>query len=201
MEKQSIKEFDRWANGYDNSRGKFFFVNANKDLVKYIGNGKATLLDIGCGTGILLEQLMKKKNLRLYGIDISPEMVKIAQKKFSGFNVKIKRGSVSRLPYKSNTFDYVTCSSSFHHYQDSRKSLQEMVRVLKHKGKLIILDGYLDGLFNKIFWKIEHSKDKENKVFRYTKNEMKKLFEETGLEDIKQAVNQHVNLITVGTKK
>jgi ubiquinone/menaquinone biosynthesis C-methylase UbiE len=202
LEKKSIKEFDKWAKGYDSSSGKFFFVRANMSLTKYIGNEeRANLLDIGCGTGILFEQLLAKKNLKLYGIDISPKMVKIAQEKFRGLSkVKIKLGSVSHLQYKSNTFNYVTCSNSFHHYPDSNKSLQEMVRVLKRKGKLIILDGYLDGSFSNLFWKIENTLNKEGKVFRYTKDEMKKLFEEAGLKNIRQAVAQHVNLITVGTK-
>lgn len=201
LEKKSIKEFNKWAKGYDSSRGKFFFVRANMSLKKYIGNEKASLLDVGCGTGILLEQLLTKKNLKLYGIDISPKMARIAQEKFRGLSkVKIKLGSVSHLLYKSNIFNYVVCSNSFHHHPDSHKSLHEMVRVLKRNGKLIILDGYLDGSFSSLFWKIENTLNKEGKVFRYTRDEMKKLFEEAGLKNIKQTVDQHINLITVGIK-
>ena len=40
------------------------------------------------------------------------------------------------MPYEDDSFDYVTCASSFHHHPNPFQSIKEMVRVLKLGGKL-----------------------------------------------------------------
>ncbi|GAF88545.1 unnamed protein product, partial [marine sediment metagenome] len=103
---------------------------------------EVSILDVGVGTGILIEQVLpKNKSAHLFGVDISPEMVKKAKRKFKGKNnVSIALGSASKLPHKDNSFEFVTCVNSFHHHPDSIQSLEEMKRVLKPGGKVILSD-------------------------------------------------------------
>jgi ubiquinone/menaquinone biosynthesis C-methylase UbiE len=57
------------------------------------------------------------------------------------------RGDSERLPFGSRTFDIVTCANSFHHYPRQDRAIAEMRRVLRFGGRLMIIDGYRDGLW------------------------------------------------------
>ena len=65
------------------------------------------------------------------------------------------KADVHRLPFKDDFFDYVTSTEAFHHYHDQQKALQEMFRVTKTGGKIIIVDinfflRHIHWLFQKI---------------------------------------------------
>ena len=203
LEINSIREFNEWAKTYDGVLNRIYFSLSNRILANLIHlQPNQSLLDVGCGTGIFLEIFAKKdSNLKLCGVDISSEMVSVAKNKFTDFpNINITLGSVSKLPYGMNQFNYVVCANSFHHHPDSEKSISEMVRVLKPGGKLLILDGFTDGNFRKKFWKRENKQHYEGKVFRYSKKEMLHLFKQVGLINIEQKISMHINLITMGKK-
>ncbi len=204
-EKNSIIKFNSWAKTYDNSSiYNFFLTHSNKAIVRLLPQIlEVSILDVGVGTGILIEQVLpKNKSANLFGIDISPEMVKKAKRKFKGkSNVTIALGSASKLPHKDNSFEFVTCVNSFHHHADSIQSLKEMKRVLKPGGKVILSDGCLDGFFRHTVFKIESSNGKEGKVYRYTKGQTKDLFIQAGFINISQHYSLYFNLITVGEKQ
>ena len=156
LEENSKIEFNKWAKTYDNFFNHLFFSHSNKKVANLISFSKnSSILDVGSGTGILIEQLVSKKNLKINGLDLSPEMVKISKEKFrKNKNVTITLGSAVKMPFKNSSFDYVTCSHSFHHHSNSLQSLKEMYRVLKPRGKIIILDATKDGIIRKLFCKI-----------------------------------------------
>ena len=97
------------------------------------------LLDIGCGTGYLINMLSKNYNAEYTGLDLSPEMIKQAQGKNIKNSVFIE-GRSDELPFANDTFDIVTCSQSFHHYPETDKPMQEARRVLKQGGLYILSD-------------------------------------------------------------
>ncbi len=97
------------------------------------------LLDIGCGTGYLINMLSKEYEAEFTGIDLSPEMIKQAKGKNIG-NAIFVEGKSDELPFEENTFDVVTCSQSFHHYPETNKPMQEVKRVLKPGGLYILSD-------------------------------------------------------------
>ena len=200
LEENSKKEFNSWAKTYDNFFNHLFFSFSNKKVVNLINfNKNSSILDVGSGTGILIEQLVSNKNLRIYGLDLSPEMVRISKEKFKkNKNVTIALGSAVKMPFKNNSFDYVTCSHSFHHHPSSLQSLKEMYRVLKHHGKIIILDASKDGIVRKLFCKIIDII--EGKVLHYSKDEMKNLFNKVGLNIINQQNFGLLHFITTGEK-
>ena len=149
-EKSSIQQFDWWAK--NSFLFTYIFTNLNRRIARLISLQKgSSLLDVGCGWGLLLQTLSQKdKSLKLFGIDISPEMVRVAKRNFqNNKQVEIKEGSADKLPYKSSSFDYVTCILSFHHHPNSQQSLREMYRVLKPKGRLYLFDPFTDGPIRK----------------------------------------------------
>ena len=139
----SKKWFDKQATVYDEKNiiiyskyGKISCQNIY-DYLKDIDYNN--LLDIGCGTGYLIDMLAKDKNAKYTGLDLSPEMLKEANKKKIKNAVFIE-GKSDELPFEDNTFDIVTCSQSFHHYPETDNPLKEALRVLKPGGLYIISD-------------------------------------------------------------
>ena len=203
LEKNSINQFTKWAENYDNPFTSITFRQTNSKIVKILNPQKySSLLDVGCGSGILLKNLLALNNgMKLFGLDITPKMVEVAKNKFDNEpSVKITLGSAVNMPYKDNSFDYVTCASSFHHHPDPFQSAKEMVRVLKPGGKLLILDMCIEGLLRKILFKVENIYHNEGKVFRLTNQEMADLYKKIGLTKIEQSTFLYFTLITVGEK-
>ena len=97
------------------------------------------LLDIGCGTGYLIDMLAKNYDAEFIGLDLSPEMIKQANSK-NIKNAKFIECRSDEIPFEDNTFNAITCSQSFHHYPDTDKAMQEAKRVLKPGGLYILSD-------------------------------------------------------------
>lgn len=203
LEENSIKQFTQWAENYDNPLTSITFRQTNSHIVKLLNpKPNSSLLDVGCGSGILIQKLLTlNRNLKLYGLDITPKMVEVAKKKFiNNSSVKISLGSAIKMPYEDNSFDYVACASSFHHHPDPLLSVKEMIRVLKPGGKLIILDMCIEGYLRKFLFKIENIYHNEGEVFRLTNKEMYELYKKLGLTQIKQSTFLYFTLITEGMK-
>lgn len=92
------------------------------------------LLDVGCGDGAVGEELIKN-GLKVYGVDLSKKAVTIARKR----GVKAKQGSVEeKIPYKTGEFDSVFWGDNMEHLFNPQKTLNEINRVLKPRGKLVL---------------------------------------------------------------
>jgi len=99
-----------------------------------------TILDVGCGTGALLSLLgQQHKNAKLYGIDISEEMIKASKAKL-GSTADLRVSESEKLPFKRGSFDLVMCTFSFHHHPNPTIVFKEMHRVLSPGGRLIMAD-------------------------------------------------------------
>jgi len=203
-EKHSIIQFNKWAQTYDkNFISYYHFYYLNKQVTKLLNPQRgSSVLDIGFGTGLLLDQLLRSdKDLRLYGLDISEEMYKKAEAKFSGNpRVNLTLGSANKLPYADGAFDYVTCVHSLHHHADTQQSLKEMYRVLKPGGKVVVIDPSIDGFLRKIFLKLSVFVHNEKGTRHYTKSQMKALFEKAGFKNIRQDHSWDLALINLGEK-
>src|ERR1035437_5134954 len=84
-------------------------------------------------------ELLKESKSKLYGADISPEMIKYAQERVGNY-AELKVSDSDNLPWGDNTFDIIVCILSFHHYPTPEKSLEEMKRVLKNNGHITIAE-------------------------------------------------------------
>ena len=205
-EKNTITQFNKWAQTYDSNIFSYYFFYLLNRSVKILLNPShaSTLLDVGFGSGILLHQLSEADpTLKLYGVDVSDEMYKKAKQKFLGNKqVKLYLSSAVSLTFKENTFDYVTCIQSFHHHPNSLQSLKEMYRVLKPKGKLLLSDTSLDGPIRTLLHKAEQTvyPKRESNIFRYTNKQMRDLFQSVGFKNITQRYTHYTSLTTIGEK-
>ena len=93
------------------------------------------LLDVGCGPGYATVRFLEKAD-EVYGIDYDPALIKEAK----GHNKKIHWtvGKGEKLPYKTGFFDVVIMSDVLEHVENERRSLDEVHRVLRKGGTLVI---------------------------------------------------------------
>lgn len=140
----TIKKYNRIAKFYDlmNKRGeKKTFSKWRK---QYFSKLKGDILEVGIGTGSSLE--CYNKDARVIGLDFSEGMLKKAREKLNKLNKKnivLKKGDVENLKFKDNTFDYVLTSCVFCSVPNPVKGLEEIKRVLKPTGKLIMIEHVL----------------------------------------------------------
>ena len=108
-----------------------------------------TMLDIGCGGGATLKRLLKRSSgSKVYGIDISNESVRKAEKvnaKVLNKQVFVCQGSVEKLPYEDAMFDLVTAVETVYFWPDLPKCLMEVKRVLKPGGQFAIMIEVIEG--------------------------------------------------------
>jgi ubiquinone/menaquinone biosynthesis C-methylase UbiE len=97
------------------------------------------IIDIGCGTGIYTNELCDA-GAKVVGVDISPEMLAIAAEKNKrhGKNVSFVAGDAASLPFADGSFDMAVSISAMEFFADPAKCLQEMYRVVKPGGRLIV---------------------------------------------------------------
>ena len=121
---------------YDNlqqhgSSSNEYYRNTVKNLRSVFGK----ILDMGCGYGgLLLEFGRQNKNIDLYGIDISKKAVDYCKK--LGINADIE--NADSMPYPDKTFDLVVMSLVIEHVIDQEKALNEVYRILKDSGRLLL---------------------------------------------------------------
>ncbi|MCB0376672.1 MAG: class I SAM-dependent methyltransferase, partial [Sinomicrobium sp.] len=120
-----------------------------------------TLLDLACGQGRHLIELARRGKYQLFGLDRSRYLIQRARSnaKKGGLVIQFKEGDVRKLPYATDSFDFVTIlGNSFGYFEspdDDVRILSEVFRVLKPEGKLLmdVADGnYLKDRFVPRSW-------------------------------------------------
>jgi ubiquinone/menaquinone biosynthesis C-methylase UbiE len=129
------------------------------NLIIATGINKGLSLEIGPGPGYLgLEWLKKTENTQLKGIEISANMIKLAEKNANEYGfinrVNYIMGDASNMPFSDNTFDGVFTNGSLHEWPQPEKIFNEIYRVLKPQGIYFISDMRRDmNFFTKSFMK------------------------------------------------
>lgn len=108
------------------------------------GAGSVRLLDVACGTGRTLHQLVQAHpELRCYGVDLSPAYAQVARKRLADVaGVAIAVENAEALPFADATFDVVTSVYLFHELPRNarRQVAREMFRVVRPGGLVVIED-------------------------------------------------------------
>jgi len=110
-------------------------------LVSKIPAG-GSVLEIAPGPGYFCIELAKLGNFQITGLDISKSFVEIATKNATEANIKIdfRHGNASAMPFEDGMFDFTFCQAAFKNFSEPVKAIAEMYRVLKPKGKAVIVD-------------------------------------------------------------
>lgn len=133
-------EKSKFEEAYELLKTRFERNNLNFDLIK---NKK--VLDLGCGSGRYSYALKKLGAKEVTGVDIDTDFAKNAG--IEGIN--FIEGSVDKIPFEDNSFDFVFCNGVLHHTNHIKEGIKEISRVLKKNGYAWI---YVYGT-NSVFWK------------------------------------------------
>jgi ubiquinone/menaquinone biosynthesis C-methylase UbiE len=168
-------------------------------------------LEIGPGPGYLgLEWLKNTQGTTLKGLDISADMIAVAQRNAGVYQlsdrVEYVRSSGARLPFENELFDAVFTASSLHEWSQPRQTLHEIWRVLKQDGKLFISDFRRDmfPLLKWCLWLIAKPKAIRPGLLTsinaaYTPDEIRALIRETELSSC-EVMGSPMGLKVIGIK-
>ena len=117
------------------------FINPIRKKILYLAEKYKykSILDVCCGTGNQLK-LLKSKGFNVSGIDLSDNMLKVAEK---GVNaVKCFKEDAEAMSFKSKSFDMVMTTFALHEKtaESALKVLREMIRITKENGHIILVD-------------------------------------------------------------
>lgn len=203
----SIKEFTKAASVYDSGHAGIYEL-CKDDYPPILSELEKisfqTILDVGCGTGPMIERLSKKYPDKQYtGLDLTPKMIEVANEKKLP-NTQFIVGDSENLPFEPESFDAVICANSFHHYPNPQKFFDGVKRVLKHGGRLILRDYTSNPV---MLWIINHIELKLANLFGhgdvriYAKSTIKAMCDQAGLDVIKLENGKMFRLHLVATKK
>jgi ubiquinone/menaquinone biosynthesis C-methylase UbiE len=119
------------------------WIETNAIIKGGIQHGHA--LELGPGPGYVgLEWLKKTQATRLTGLDISPDMIAMAERNAVEYGladrVEYVHSNGSKMPFEDNEFDAVFTNGSLHEWEDPRSTFNEIGRVLKPGGHIFISD-------------------------------------------------------------
>lgn len=195
MKQLAGSEFEAWAHSYDKSLLNHFLFRPSyeaflEEIVRQRPDEEDALdlLDIGCGTGTFAAMLAAcRPNARIVGMDYAESMARTASQKAgqigAGDLLRFVRGDSEHLPFADASFDFVTCSNSFHHYPDQQACVRQMRRVLRPGGRLLLIDGFRDNIVGWVTFDviIGHV---EKQVFHAPWHRMRDYFQNAGFQDV-----------------
>jgi len=108
-----------------------------------VARGEA--IDLGCGPGYLVVEMVRQApGLHVTGVDLSDEMLAeaedYAQQRSIGQAAAFRKGDVRQIPFEDGSVDLVVSTLSLHHWSDPVAVLDEVARVLRPDGSLLVFD-------------------------------------------------------------
>ncbi len=141
MDKQSVIEFfDKCAPTWDAEMIKSdAIINRILDNAE-VGEGM-DVLDVACGTGVMFDYYLSRNVASVTGIDISPEMARIAKEKYAeNPKVEVLCGDVEEFPF-GKKFDRIVVYNAFPHFPHPKRLIKILSELLKEDGRLTVAHG------------------------------------------------------------
>ena len=140
MKKQEVIEFfDRMAPRWDAD------LIRNDDVIANILDGAGVVpgvkvLDVACGTGVLIPDYLDRQAASVTGVDIAPEMIRIASEKFPQEHVSFLCGDVEELALEDR-YDVIMVYNAFPHFPEPERLVRVLSGLLAPGGRLTIAHG------------------------------------------------------------
>ena len=137
--KEVIAFFDRLAPDWDAE-----MIRSDEIIAAILDKAEVSagkdVLDVATGTGVLIGDYLARGVASVTGIDISPNMARIAQGKYPQENVKILCGDVERTDF-DRLFDCIVVYNAFPHFPDPARLIARLAALLKPGGTLTVAHG------------------------------------------------------------
>ena len=137
MEKRDVIEFfDRCAPNWDAD-----MIKSDEIIGKILDNAEVSegmdVLDVACGTGVMFPYYLERGVASVTGIDISPEMAKIAAWKFADQeNIRVICGDVEDYDF-GKKFDRIVVYNAFPHFSNPKRLIATLADLLKEKNESV----------------------------------------------------------------
>jgi len=176
----------------------------SRNALDFLKRCSGNVLDLGSGSG---RHLTKVKNGKMFLQDISKKMLKLAKEKAKekGINTELIHSTLEKIPKENEFFDYAICISALHCVKgnkERKKTIEELFRVLKKRGKTYI------GVWNEDSKRFKNKKGKTKELsigwggkgkryyYLYNEKEIHNLFESIGFKILsKHSSEMMVNFI------
>jgi ubiquinone/menaquinone biosynthesis C-methylase UbiE len=154
---QVMQEYDRAAAAYDEQWEDYTEQTLSRTAARVArvlahakkeSEGSTKLVDIGCGTGSFLIRLLQAfPHVEAVGVDVSRGMLDVFKRKLEALpdireRVRLVHGSAENLSalLLANAFDVVVCTNCFHFFANPAIALQNIFRVLRAGGRVVVAD-------------------------------------------------------------
>ena len=158
MDKKDVIEFfDRCAPTWDAG-----MIKSDTIIGRILDNAEVgadmDVLDVACGTGVMFDYYLQRNVASVTGIDIAPEMAKIAAEKFAGEpKVQVICGDVEEYAF-NRKFDRIVVYNAFPHFPYPKRLIKTLAGLLKEDGRLTVahgmsreaIDGHHSGAASKV---------------------------------------------------
>jgi ubiquinone/menaquinone biosynthesis C-methylase UbiE len=139
-------------------------------ILPYLDKKSKYLLDVGIGTGLILEKIVKRCKL-IVGVDISLHMLNLAKKRVKNYaNVELILADADHLPFKENIFPTVTTFTLLQNMPNPLKTLKELIRVSNAVVSLAVLKKKIDEM------SLQELLQKSGKEFEIIEGESEDIF-------------------------
>ena len=171
--------FEKVAEQWDQMRRSYFTNKVREVAVAKAGVQAGKLAaDIGAGTGFMTEELLKN-GVKVIAVDQSQAMLEEMKKKFDRFDtVEYRKGKFNNLPIQDESVDYIFANMYLHHVDSPLVAIEEMVRVLKPGGKVVVTD--MDEHESE-FLRKEHN----DRWLGFKREDIEQWFKQAGLKNVK----------------
>ena len=137
---KSQEFFSSSAGQWDRLRDELFGERFHLAALPAFADSEWTVGDLGCGTGQLTAALAPFVH-HVIAVDASAAMLQAAKKRLHGFeNIELRRGDLEALPIDDGRLDAATLGLVLHHLPEPGRALVDVARVLKPRGRLLIVD-------------------------------------------------------------
>ena len=116
-----------------------------EEIAKYLpATANLSILDLGCGTGRFTAPLARRFAARVIGLDLSKRMLALAARTLGDSGAVLVQGAAETMPFSDRSFDVVFVSMVLHHIRSSPSAIDEVRRVIKPGGTLMIRTASLE---------------------------------------------------------
>ena len=140
MDKGQVREyFDELAEHWDEE-----LIRNDEVIERILDNAGVTegveVLDVACGTGVLMPDYLARGVESVTGIDISPEMIRLAKAKFREREISFICGDVEELD-TDRRFDCIVVYNAFPHFPEPERLIEKLASMLRPGGRLTVAHG------------------------------------------------------------
>lgn len=167
------------------------------ELFKKINKDIKDVLEIGCSWGRYLKELRDSGGFNVQGVEISKEM---AQKGREQFGLDIKTGELTDFNFPYESFDLIVMNHVLEHLYNPKDTLQEIFKILRPGGILMIKTPNFTSLEKKIFGKYWIIYEAPRHLFLFSADSLKNFMEKFGFKQVKLIYEKTPNNLILSLK-